>query len=386
MGDRMKELERIRRRHKIRKILKESGLLAFFHSDSDDDIEWITAKGTHIPLNEEGVAVGGFAKGQTFSQAESISTSIGNVPSGGGQTAKSGVAKTSVGVAKKSGGGKKSKASATPKRDYSSSLATAVGQQHYDAIRDMAEACPSESVKAIWYKMGESTPIANAHITDDNHRHDAGEGGVFTNIEEDAKGSEWYAPYSLTTHESGHSIDCRLTKDYDYDNKPHLMYSSQYKDGIFPKTITEEVNALVDPIREDIQSHSDDLEYLKEKGYFGKGKKTLPKMTKKRVNDIVATYIRNKFISEAGKEDCNFGDLADMISGATDGQIQSGMGHDPEYWVDGTYNGVKCALAAEAFAGMTCATLTNPKSHALIKKYLPKSYSIYEEMLKEATK
>lgn len=86
------------------------------------------------------------------------------------------------------------------------------------------------------------------------------------------------------------------------------------------------------------------------------------------------------------KEDCNFGDLADMISGATDGQIQSGMGHDPEYWVDGTYNGVKCALAAEAFAGMTCATLTNPKSHALIKKYLPKSYSIYEEMLKEATK
>lgn len=379
----METLERIRHRHNIRKMLKGIGLLALFRSDSDDDIEWIsTESGTHIPLNEEGVAVGGFAKGQTFSQAESISTSIGNVPSGGGQTAKSGVAKTSVGVAKKSGGGKKSKASATPKRDYSSSLATAVGQQHYDAIRDMAEACPSESVKAIWYKMGESTPIADAHITDDNHRHDAGEGGVFTNIKIDAMGVYPYNPYTITTHECGHSIDCRLTKDYDYDNKPYSMYSSQYKDGIFPKTITEEVNALIDPIREDIQSHSDDLDYLKEKGYLRKSRKTIPKMTEKNLNKMIEPYLNNMFEAEAGIQ--GYGDLTDMISGATDGKIQSGMGHEPVYWEDGTYDGVRSALAVEAFAEMTSASIANPTSLAIIKKYLPKSYAIYEEMVKNA--
>ncbi len=35
---------------------------------------------------------------------------------------------------------------------------------------------------------------------------------------------------------------------------------------------------------------------------------------------------------------------------------------------------------------MTSATTTNPKSLMIIKKYVPKSYALYEEMIEEITK
>ena len=38
-------------------------------------------------------------------------------------------------------------------------------------------------------------------------------------------------------------------------------------------------------------------------------------------------------------------------------------------------------LGTEAFAEMLSATMSNPESLATIKKYLPKSYALFEEML-----
>lgn len=47
-----------------------------------------------------------------------------------------------------------------------------------------------------------------------------------------------------------------------------------------------------------------------------------------------------------------------------------------------SYNGIDWGLGTEAFAEMTSATMTSPESLATIKKYLPKSYAMYEDMLK----
>jgi hypothetical protein len=73
--------------------------------------------------------------------------------------------------------------------------------------------------------------------------------------------------------------------------------------------------------------------------------------------------------------------LSDILEGATGAKVQCGYGHGAKYWKDRTVGGIADGLATEAFAEMTDSTFTNPESLEMIKKYLPKSYSVYEEML-----
>lgn len=69
-----KQLEDIRYRHEVQKAVYPHGILAVFNKDAkDDDVKWITVNGAHIPLNEEGTAVGGALKGENFSNAKSTS-------------------------------------------------------------------------------------------------------------------------------------------------------------------------------------------------------------------------------------------------------------------------------------------------------------------------
>ena len=75
-------------------------------------------------------------------------------------------------------------------------------------------------------------------------------------------------------------------------------------------------------------------------------------------------------------------DISDILEGATRGKIQCGVGHGGgSYWTKRTWNGVDWGLGTEAFAEMTSATMTCPESLETIKKYLPKSYALYEEMI-----
>lgn len=67
-----KQIETIRKRHQIQKILNQNGLLAIFNVDADDDEDWVTIRGTHVLIDENGVAQGGGKlKGMTFSNAKS---------------------------------------------------------------------------------------------------------------------------------------------------------------------------------------------------------------------------------------------------------------------------------------------------------------------------
>ena len=77
--------------------------------------------------------------------------------------------------------------------------------------------------------------------------------------------------------------------------------------------------------------------------------------------------------------------LRDIVGGVTKNKI--GSGHTTKYWKDkDDLWGKNAGVAIEAFAEFTSSTLTNPGSLKVIKKYLPKSYKIYQEMLEEAAK
>ena len=79
-------------------------------------------------------------------------------------------------------------------------------------------------------------------------------------------------------------------------------------------------------------------------------------------------------------------DLSDILEGATGEKIQCGFGHGAKYWKDRTYNGLPDGLATEAFAEMIDSTFANPESLEMIQKYLPKSYSVFQEMIESLLK
>ena len=72
-------------------------------------------------------------------------------------------------------------------------------------------------------------------------------------------------------------------------------------------------------------------------------------------------------------------DCMDMFEGATNGAISTYCGHGKSYWK--AHN-----VGVEAFAEMFDATINNPKSLGVIKKYFPKSYEIFIECLEHIAK
>ena len=72
--------------------------------------------------------------------------------------------------------------------------------------------------------------------------------------------------------------------------------------------------------------------------------------------------------------------LSDIAEGVTKGKVQAGFGHGKTYWERQT-DGV----AKEAFAEFW-ECVANPEQWEVLKKYLPKSTAIFEEMIKELAK
>lgn len=262
-------------------------------------------------------------------------------------------------------------------RDYNTEFGKKFGKDHYDQIRDRVDACQSPDLQAAWDKYETKIKVAKA-----DHKGGAYCQGdnIYVNIAADAKGRSWSAPYATTFHESGHAIDGLAAQLGSVNGQWHL--SSTYKNGLFPQTIKDEVNDWVNAVLSDMKAHKDDFSYWVQKGWM---------------NQTTADYylqyggfkVKKAYAYAAIQKEVKsltplqYGDLSDILEGATRGKIQCGIGHGAgSYWTTRSYNGIDWGLATEAFAEMTSATMTSPESLATIKKYLPKSYGVYEAMLK----
>ena len=72
----------------------------------------------------------------------------------------------------------------------------------------------------------------------------------------------------------------------------------------------------------------------------------------------------------------NKGDLSDFLSGFGL-EYPLGVGHPRSYWKRAGKRG----KAAEAWAELTSATMNNPNSEKLLKKYFPETVKKYHETL-----
>lgn len=262
-------------------------------------------------------------------------------------------------------------------RDYESEFGKKFGKEHYDEIRDRVDACENSDLQKVWDAYEGQITVADPH-----HRGGAYCSGnnIYVNIETDAKGRSWSSSYATTFHESGHAIDGLTAHFGNANGQWHL--SSTYKNGLFPKTIKEEVDDLVKSILTDMKDHKDDFLYWVQKGWMTQN--TADYYLKYGGFKVKKSYAYAALQNEIKSlSPLQYGDLSDILEGATRGKIQCGIGHGGgSYWTNRTYNGVEWGLGTEAFAEMTSATMTSPESLKTIKKYLPKSYAMYEDMLK----
>lgn len=86
----------------------------------------------------------------------------------------------------------------------------------------------------------------------------------------------------------------------------------------------------------------------------------------------------------------DYGDLSDMLEGSGAGDHPLGVGHGPKYWKTSSRlisltkaEFTNYRRGTEFFAEATSATINNPKSLKLIKKYFPSAYDEYLKIIKE---
>lgn len=262
------------------------------------------------------------------------------------------------------------------KRDYDGEFAKKFGKEHYDQICDRAEKCPNQDLQKVWAHYEKNIAVGDA-----NNRGTAYCSGnkIYLNIDGVAKGNSYHTPYSTLFHEAGHAIDGLAAQLGEANGQWH--FSSTYQDGLFPQTIKAEVDDWVKAILADMKAHKADWDYWLEQGWIGQESAALYashpelKITKSMAYVAVQREITSLSLMQ-------YTDISDILEGATRGKIRCGIGHGGgSYWTKRSYNGVEWGLGTEAFAEMVSATMSNPESLATIKKYLPKSYALFEEML-----
>ena len=265
--------------------------------------------------------------------------------------------------------------SLTKKRNYNNDFGKKFGKAHYDNIRDRVDICENGNLRRVWEVYEGHIKVANAHQQGVSY---CKEDCIYVNIDIDSKGRAWSKPYATIFHESGHVID-RLTYKMGIDNGQR-HFSSTYKDGLFPKTIRKEVDDWIKSIFSDMKAHHTDFQYWVKQGwitqeqakYYASDINFKPKTS--MAFDAVKKLVQSLDIFQM----C---DISDILEGATRGRIVCGIGHGTSYWKDRCSNGIDWGLGAEAFAEITSAFMANSESLETIKKYLPKSFALYEEMI-----
>ena len=241
-------------------------------------------------------------------------------------------------------------------RNYSGELAKGFSKAHYDALHDIIDKSGNTNLKAVWDKYENELRVGDAHKR--GGAYCSGR-SLYLDIDKCAKGNSYDRPYQVVFHEAGHGIDSASRGLAKQSGVFASHFSGAYKGGIFPQTIKEEVMELVNAYDKKLKAE-----------YKAKGEKYYKVYAYKALENEIRAY---GSYARA--------DLSDILEGATGAKVQCGYGHGKSYWKDRTIGGISDGLATEAFAEMTDSTIANPESLELIKKYLPKSYKIFEEML-----
>ena len=264
---------------------------------------------------------------------------------------------------------------------------------------DMAKIMGNEDVPIValevWNKYGKDIKIYKPSNRNAGAHYSPFFGGVHMKIKAVSEGNYFSPPYSTAFHEFGHNIDNLAYKDHKQINRWNTAMGhicETYKNGEYNNMIKEEArNVVLDHAINDfayIEQHCNDLgmtvplERIKQLA-----KKYAPNNTREEwaellyVNrdgrtfkSIITVSLAKKLKNELTP--IQRADISDMFEGS--GQVGVdyflGIGHGLSYWKSHE-------VCVEAFAEMFSATISNPQSLEQIKRFFPKSYDMFLEIL-----
>lgn len=203
---------------------------------------------------------------------------------------------------------------------------------------------------------------------------------VFASDGRRPQGTTWF-------HEFGHMVDSLSGN-----------ISETYKGGAFARSIQSEVNAYIDARNKRLRDGfkkavaEKDTDWLVANGYMSSWKaeyiRENPDMEKTMLAALrhTKTYAYKAVSDEIRHmDDAQKADVSDLFGGATVCKCEDGWGHSKAYWrPKGTQKGYELKpLAHEGFAEFFSAYAANPESREMLRKYLPESSKIFDEIIEE---
>jgi len=264
------------------------------------------------------------------------------------------------------------------KNPFGSGISDKLSEKELKPINELLNNAPID-VQKLFSKYKDDLKIAGTK--DNSPRYTPKFRTVSMNVAKDI-GHGIHAPHGLFFHEFGHHLD-DIASGTD-NRKLHgwhgITTTAKLSNGkTLGKTVTDEVAAY----RKLMQEKSTDI----------------VEADKKILAEFKALDKKDKTLS---------GIVSDVFGGSTNNVLKGSIGHPTSYWKapstilewdEKTGHAVKKKLtkaekivwkqnqvASEAFAGFTDATVTNPEGLKIIKKYLPESYEMYLELIKNVTK
>lgn len=270
--------------------------------------------------------------------------------------------------------GKAEKNGSSVKREYDSQMALKIGTGHYDKAMDKLDSAEESTAKDIFteninsVKVGQTTGggYYNPNNNTINYSVRATE-----NPRDDGM-----AEQQTFFHESAHALDRKA-------GEGKASFSAEYNDGELAKTLKAEYKANTVAFKEQVteawENHDydklKDLGAISSKGYDMLKDGSATQETMKAIYDSAsneyryAVSLKNKY--SADSRAC----ISDMMDSASRGNYHLGWGHGSTYWNSET-------IACEAHANIMAASITSPSQLQAIKEVYPKTYEVWQKMVK----
>lgn len=271
------------------------------------------------------------------------------------------------------------------KPDMGAPVYSTLNDEQKAAVKRIIEASGGP-VRDAYLKNEHALVLLDGKYAGTAHYHPR-DGGVRLNLDEVFDTSGLRPQGTVWFHEFGHMIDGL-----------HADISRTYGGGVFAKTIKSEVEAYIDARHKEMRDglkravKSKDIGWLESNGYLMEWHADYLRRHPDKVAEALSSLKHAKaatysFVaSEIGEmSNAEKADLSDLFGGATLNKCNDGWGHSKSYWrPKGASEDYQLArLAQEGFAEFFSASTANPESLAVLRKYLPESSKIFDEMMKE---
>lgn len=271
------------------------------------------------------------------------------------------------------------------KPDMSASVYSRLNGDQRDAVKGILKRS-DKAARSVYLKHERDFVLLNGGWGGTAH-YSPTDGGVRLNLERvfskdglRPQGTTWF-------HEFGHMVDGLNSN-----------ISETYKGGVFAKTIKKEANAYIDARNKEMREGfkrakaAKDLGWLEANGYISKWKVDYLRKHPDNVTEAISSLKHTKADAYRSVEseiwemsNADKADLSDLFSGATLNKCKDGWYHERGYWrpKGSGEDFTLMRLSHEGFAEFFSAHTANQESLDVLRKYLPESTIIFEEMLEE---